>query len=86
MMRGGRNWAGCGVTIETAEMIWRVVGAYLVAGGLFALYFALRGAALLDPAAKGSGASFRMLLIPGAIALWPVLLMTMLLTPRRRAK
>lgn len=86
MMRGARSWAGCGVTIETAEMIWLVVGAYLFAGALFAIYFALRGAPLLDPAAKGSSAWFRLLLIPGAIALWPVLLMTMLLTPGRRAK
>jgi hypothetical protein len=74
------------VTIETAELIWLIVGAYLFAGALFALYFALRGAALLDPAARGSSASFRLLLIPGAIGLWPVLLMTMLLKPGRPTK
>ncbi len=72
--------------IETAELIWLAVGAYLLAGALFALYFALRGAALLDPAAKGSGAAFRLLLVPGAIGLWPVLLMTMLLASGRRTK
>lgn len=67
------------MTIETAELIWIVVGAYLGAGTLFGLYFAARGAALLDGAAKDAGLAFRALVFPGAVGLWPILLMRVLI-------
>jgi len=70
------------LSIETAEMIWLAVGFYLGLGALFALYFVLRGVDLLDHAAKGAAAPFRLLLFPGAAALWPVLLLRMLMTPK----
>jgi hypothetical protein len=46
---------------------------YLVIGALFAAWFAYRGAGRLDPAASGSTAGFRLLLVPGAALLWPYL-------------
>lgn len=60
------------------------ISLYLVAlvyggvGLLFALYFAARGAAKLDPAAEGAPIGFRMLILPGAAALWPLLLAKLL--------
>jgi membrane protein implicated in regulation of membrane protease activity len=51
-----------------------LLGAYLAIGLVFAVPFALVGAKKIDPhAAKGSW-GFRLLIIPGATALWPLLL------------
>lgn len=52
--------------------------SYLVLGVLFALFFALVGAALLDPVARESSVGFRLLTIPAAIALWPLLTIKLL--------
>ena len=52
----------------------RALGAYLALGFLFALGFVARGAGRLDPGARGSGLGFRLLLLPGATAFWPLLL------------
>ena len=51
-----------------------ILGAYAGIGVLFALAFVLRGAAAIDPAAKGAPWGFRLLILPGSAALWPVLL------------
>ncbi len=51
-----------------------VILVYALAGLFFALYFLTRLAPKHDPALKSSPAHVRMLLIPGAIALWPLLL------------
>jgi hypothetical protein len=47
---------------------------YVVAGMVFATWFVIAGAERLDPAVKGSGAGFRLLIAPASAALWPVLL------------
>ena len=50
------------------------LGIYLACGLVFAIPFALVGAKKIDPhAAHGSG-GFRLLIIPGAMAFWPLLL------------
>lgn len=48
--------------------------AYVAAGTVFAVPFALRGAGAIDPAAKGATRGFRVLTFPGAVALWPFML------------
>ena len=51
-----------------------LVGAYLACGLVFAIPFALVGVKRIDPhAAHGSG-GFRVLIIPGTMAFWPLLL------------
>ena len=50
-----------------------LAGAYAAGGMLFAVAFAWRGAQRIDPAAQGAPWSFRLLIIPGAAALWPML-------------
>jgi hypothetical protein len=57
-----------------AETVAALLAAYAAIGVLFALAFAWRGAAQLDPAARASGAGFRLIILPGAAALWPLLL------------
>ena len=50
------------------------LGVYLGVGVLFAVPFAFVGAARIDPDAAGATLGFRLLILPGAAALWPVLL------------
>ncbi len=55
---------------------WLIVATstYLALGLAFALAFVTRGAARIDPNADGATWGFRLLILPGAAALWPVLL------------
>ena len=50
-----------------------LVGVYAGIGLIFSLAFALRGASKLDPAAREGTWGFRLLVIPGAVAFWPLL-------------
>jgi len=50
------------------------LAVYLACGFLFALPFAFLGVGRIDPHASHSSWGFRLLIIPGATALWPVLL------------
>jgi hypothetical protein len=54
-----------------ATMALLAVALYGVAGLVFAMVFVSRGAARLDPAAQGMPLSARLLIVPGAAALWP---------------
>jgi len=56
-------------------MIWFVhaLELYLGIGVLFALAFVARGAAAIDPAARAGSLGFRVLILPGAAAFWPLL-------------
>jgi len=51
-----------------------LLGVYLACGLLFAVPFALAGVQKIDPHAAGSGWGFRLLILPGAMLLWPLLL------------
>ena len=54
---------------------WLVTGLGIYAGlGLvFAIAFVIRGAARIDPQADGGSWGFRLAILPGVVALWPVL-------------
>lgn len=47
---------------------------YFALGAIFAIAFALRGVERVDPVAKGASWGFRLLILPGAAAFWPLLL------------
>ena len=51
-----------------------VLAGYALVGAVFAVAFVLRGIGRVDPVARGSGVGFRLVVVPGAAALWPVLL------------
>lgn len=57
-----------------AETIVYLVVAYLAIGLLFGIAFVARGIARVDPAAAGAGWGFRLIVLPGVAALWPLLL------------
>jgi hypothetical protein len=47
---------------------------YLAAGVVFAIPFVLKGVTKIDEGAHGSKWGFRIIIIPGTIVFWPVLL------------
>ena len=51
-----------------------VLGVYLVCGLVFALPFVVFGVGRIDPHASQGTWGFRILIVPGTMALWPLLL------------
>ena len=47
---------------------------YLAAGFVFAIPFVIKGVDKIDEGAHGSGIGFRLIIIPGTIVFWPLLL------------
>jgi hypothetical protein len=60
--------------MASVEWIVGAAGVYLALGAAFAACFAWSGAERVDPAAAGGTWGFRLLIVPGATALWPLLL------------
>lgn len=56
-----------------AEWFVLALALYGLAGLIFALAFQLRGLSRIDAAARGAGLGFRLLILPGMVALWPLL-------------
>lgn len=66
-----------------AETLVLSLGIYFALGLLVGLVFMFGGAGRIDPAAKGKGLPIRvrLLILPGIIGLWPLML-TKLLTQK----
>jgi hypothetical protein len=62
------------MSVETAQAIVSGLAGYLVIGLAFALAFVTRGVAAIDPAARSMPRLARLLIMPGAVALWPLML------------
>ncbi|MGH9372534.1 MAG: hypothetical protein ACRD15_13470 [Vicinamibacterales bacterium] len=56
-----------------AELLVAAVGAYVAAGVVFAVAFVAWGVSRVDPVAREATIGFRLIILPGAIALWPLL-------------
>lgn len=54
-----------------AQIVLLVALAYAVCGLLLAVPFVTFGVGRIDEAARGAPAGFRLLILPGAVALWP---------------
>lgn len=63
------------LTLQITNGLLITLGAYLAAGLLFAVPFVRSGVGRIDPVAKEAGWRFRVLILPGTIALWPLLMM-----------
>jgi hypothetical protein len=61
-----------------ALVLVRLLELYAVVGVVFAVPFAWRLAARIDPVAASGTPGFRLLILPGAAALWPWLLVRVL--------
>ena len=57
-----------------AQSLVMLFGIYAAVGLLFAIAFVTKGVARVDSMAAGAGWGFRLLILPGAAALWPLLL------------
>jgi hypothetical protein len=57
-----------------ASVFLILLGIYLVCGFVFAVPFVLFGVKKIDPHATRGSWGFRLLIIPGTMALWPLLL------------
>jgi hypothetical protein len=55
-------------------IIFYIVMTYLIIGFIFSIIFVTRLIDRVDESAQGSSWTFRLMIIPGCIALWPVLL------------
>jgi hypothetical protein len=62
--------------MATFEMVVRIFvfcfAVYAASGFLFALIFVFRGVQQVDSEAQGSGMGFRLLILPGVAAFWPM--------------
>ncbi len=56
-----------------ATWLVNVLAIYAAVGFVFAIAFVWKGAGKIDPAAAAGTIGFRLLIIPGTIALWPIL-------------
>ena len=55
-----------------------LIGVYFLLGALFGVFFVARGYKSIDPSADEASFGVRLLWLPAAIALWPVLTMRLL--------
>ncbi|MEL6366518.1 MAG: hypothetical protein AAFR91_12630 [Pseudomonadota bacterium] len=64
------------MTLQTAQTLVAIGSAYFGVGLLVALIYMFGGAGKIDPAARGRGMppSVRLLIAPGVIGLWPLML------------
>jgi hypothetical protein len=57
-----------------ANFIVLLTMAYVAAGLIFAILFIAQGIEKIDAQTKGTGAGFRLIILPGVAAFWPLLL------------
>lgn len=62
------------MAIAIAQWLTTAVGLYLLIGLIVGIPFVIRGAGKIDPSAREGSTGFRLLILPGSIALWPLVL------------
>ena len=61
--------------MRLAEIFVDALAAYGLAGAVFAAAFVTRGIHRIDPVAEHATVGFRLIVVPGVAAVWPLLLM-----------
>ena len=69
--------------MTAAAWFVNLASGYAALGLLFAIVFVTAGITRLDPVAKGSSIGFKLIILPGVAALWPVLLLRWMRKGRR---
>ena len=59
--------------LTAATWLVNIVAIYLAVGIVFAIAFVWKGVGKIDPSAVEGTLGFRLLILPGAAALWPIL-------------
>ena len=62
------------MSLLIAERLVRGLGLYFGIGFVFACLFVSFGVSKIDPAAKGMALKVRLLILPGVMLLWPLML------------
>jgi len=57
-----------------ATIIFYIAAVYLFAGLIFAILFIIKGVERIDKGAHGGSIGFRLIIIPGTMVFWPLLL------------
>ena len=60
--------------MHVAQLFVDALAAYGLAGAIFAVAFISRGMQRIDPVAQHAPLGFRVIVMPGVAALWPLLL------------
>ena len=60
--------------MQVAELLVDGLAAYGLAGAVFAVAFVTTGIQRVDPVAQHAPLGFRLIVLPGVAALWPLLL------------
>ncbi len=63
------------MTEQLFSILVQLAGAYLLAGMVVALLFFSRWMKVIDPSAVAGSRGFRILVAPGVVMLWPVIVM-----------
>ncbi len=66
------------MTVVFAETILSCVAGYLSIGLITGILFVLFGVGRIDHAAHGANARFRLIILPGFIGLWPIMIIRLL--------
>ncbi|HXL54691.1 MAG TPA: hypothetical protein VN958_00450 [Chitinophagaceae bacterium] len=56
------------------SLVFIVLAVYMMAGIVFTVLFQIKGLSKIDEGVHGSTIGFRIIIIPGCIVFWPVLL------------
>jgi hypothetical protein len=59
--------------VIVAEVILVLGAVYVICGLAVGVPFVLRGVDRVDASAKGASIGFRLLILPGTVALWPLM-------------
>jgi hypothetical protein len=62
------------VIVDVVRGVLFAVATYLVIGSIVAVPFVLFGIGRIDPSARGAPLTFRALVFPGVVAMWPLIL------------
>ena len=62
------------MSVETAEHIVSGLGLYFFTGFVFAIIFVMLGVQKIDPAARSMPVRARLIVLPGSMLLWPLML------------
>ena len=65
-----------------AEVTLLIALAYVLCGLAVGVPFVLRGVDRVDEAARGATVAFRLLILPGTVALWPLMAAKWIKAPR----
>lgn len=66
------------------EAVLEGISVYGAVGAAFALFFVFLGLGRVDPHAKEASFGFRLMIIPGVILLWPLVLWRVLVGRREQ--